>query len=174
MQGTGTMIGQTFWSGVVLIPLVVLNRYPYNNGHLLVAPRVHRGRLDELSGPDLLEPIETVRRMVGILDRMLRPQGYNVGLNRARPPGPACPDTSTGTSYPAGTATPTSCRCSAHTKVIVESLYEFYDRLIDESAQKAWPSCPRIVRDVVHQPIACCSSLATRRSTERLSPCSSY
>src|SRR5437763_233590 len=52
-----------------------LNRYPYNNGHLLVAPIVHRGSLTELSGGDLTEPLETVRRVVGVLDRMLRPQG---------------------------------------------------------------------------------------------------
>ena len=38
--------------------VVVLNRFPYNNGHLLVAPRVHCGRLEELTGPDLLEPVE--------------------------------------------------------------------------------------------------------------------
>ena len=55
--------------------MVVLNRYPYNNGHLLVAPRVHRGTLGELSGPDLVEPIETIRWMIHVLDRMLRPAG---------------------------------------------------------------------------------------------------
>ncbi len=54
--------------------IVVLNRYPYNNGHLLVAPRVHRGTLAELEGPDLIEPIQTLRRMTLILDRMLRPK----------------------------------------------------------------------------------------------------
>ena len=36
--------------------VVVLNRFPYNNGHLLVAPRVHRGTLGELSGAELTEP----------------------------------------------------------------------------------------------------------------------
>ena len=45
---------------------VFLNRYPYNNGHLLVAPLLHRGTLGELSGPDLLEPIETIREAVTV------------------------------------------------------------------------------------------------------------
>src|SRR3954452_18218699 len=68
------------WRGANSV--VFLNRFPYNNGHLLVAPVVHRGTLGELSGADLTEPIETVRRMVAVLDRMLRPQGYNIGLNQ--------------------------------------------------------------------------------------------
>ena len=67
--------------------VVVLNRYPYNNGHLLVSPCVHRSTLGELKGPELSEPIETVQRMMGILDRMLQPQGYNVGLNQGKAAG---------------------------------------------------------------------------------------
>src|SRR5262249_17593452 len=63
---------------------VVLNRYPYNNGHLLVAPNVHRGTLTELEGRDLLEPIETIRRMIALLERMFRPQGFNIGLNQGK------------------------------------------------------------------------------------------
>ena len=112
--------------------MVVLNRFPYNNGHLLVAPRVHRGSLADLTGPDLVEPIETIRWMIGILDRMLRPQGYNVGLNLGKAAGAGLPGHSTGTSFRAGTATRTSCRSWRQTKVIVESLFEFYDRLIEE------------------------------------------
>src|SRR6476620_7501530 len=50
--------------------IVVLNRYPYNNGHLLVAPTVHRGTLEELAGVAPLEPIETLQRIVRILDRI--------------------------------------------------------------------------------------------------------
>src|ERR1700722_16047979 len=40
--------------------VVLLNRFPYNNGHLLVAPRVHKGKLDELTTEELLEPLETL------------------------------------------------------------------------------------------------------------------
>ena len=84
-------IGRTWsWSGATR-SFVMLNRYPYNNGHLLVAPRVHRGTLGELEGPDLLEPIETVQRMIAILDRMLQPQGYNIGLNQGKAAGAGLP-----------------------------------------------------------------------------------
>src|ERR1700732_5598078 len=63
------------------LSVVVLNRFPYNNGHLLVAPRAHKGRLDELTADELLETMETLRRMVGVLDERMQPDGYNVGLN---------------------------------------------------------------------------------------------
>src|SRR5262245_2260195 len=71
--------------------VVVLNRFPYNNGHLLVAPRAHKGRMDELDSAELLEVMETVRRMVGQLDVLMQPDGYNVGLNLGRAAGAGLP-----------------------------------------------------------------------------------
>jgi len=112
--------------------VVVLNRFPYNNGHILVAPLVHRGLLAELSGPDLLEPIETVRWMIGILDRMLRPQGYNVGLNLGRAAGAGLPGHLHWHIVPRWDGDTNFMPVLAHTKVIVESLFEFYDRLVEE------------------------------------------
>src|SRR5207342_2532225 len=70
---------------------VVLNRFPYNNGHLLVAPLAHKGRLDELDTTELLELQETLRRMIGVLDQAMTPDGYNVGLNLGRVAGAGLP-----------------------------------------------------------------------------------
>ncbi len=111
---------------------VILNRYPYNNGHLLVAPRVHRGTLGELEGPDLLEPIETIRRMVAILDRMLQPQGYNIGLNQGKAAGAGLPGHLHWHIVPRWDGDTNFMPILGHTKVIVESLHEFYDRLLEE------------------------------------------
>src|SRR6266852_3594204 len=61
--------------------VVVLNRFPYSNGHLLVAPIAHIGTLDELDADELLETMESIRRMVRILDSLMHPAGYNIGLN---------------------------------------------------------------------------------------------
>jgi ATP adenylyltransferase len=71
--------------------VVVINRFPYNNGHLLVAPRAHNGRLDELTADELLETMETLRRMVSVLDGLMRPDGYNIGLNLGRSAGAGLP-----------------------------------------------------------------------------------
>jgi len=69
----------------------VLNRYPYNNGHILVAPRSHRGRLDELGPEQQLGVAAAITHMVGLLERVLRADGFNVGLNLGRVAGAGLP-----------------------------------------------------------------------------------
>lgn len=109
---------------------VFLNRYPYNNGHLLVAPRVHRGRLEELEGPALVEPLETVRECVRVLDVMLTPQGYNIGLNLGKSAGAGLPGHLHWHIVPRWDGDTNFMPVLGETKVIVESLLAFYDRLI--------------------------------------------
>lgn len=71
--------------------IAILNRYPYNNGHLLVAPCMHRARLDELTTAEQMELVEGVTRMVGLLERVLSPDGFNVGLNLGQAAGAGLP-----------------------------------------------------------------------------------
>lgn len=71
--------------------ITVLNRYPYNNGHLLVAPQRHLGRLDGLTPDEQLELSQTLTRMVGLLEKTIQPQGFNIGLNLGRTAGAGLP-----------------------------------------------------------------------------------
>jgi ATP adenylyltransferase len=112
--------------------IVVLNRYPYNNGHLLVAPCSHRETLAELSSCDLLEPIETIRKMTVILDRMFRPQGYNIGLNQGKSAGAGLPGHLHWHIVPRWDGDTNFMPILADSKVLIESLYEFYDRITEE------------------------------------------
>ena len=112
--------------------VVVLNRFPYNNGHLLVAPRAHRGSLVEVSGAELFEPLQTLQRCMGVLDRMLRPQGYNVGLNQGKSAGAGLPGHLHWHIVPRWDGDSNFMPVLGQTKVIVESLLEFYDRFIAE------------------------------------------
>ncbi|MEJ2024869.1 MAG: HIT domain-containing protein [Deltaproteobacteria bacterium] len=61
--------------------MVIMNRYPYNNGHLLVAPVRHVGSLDSLSEDELLDLMEMVRRAINALKKQMNPEGFNVGIN---------------------------------------------------------------------------------------------
>jgi len=112
--------------------VVVLNRFPYNNGHLLVAPRVHRATLGELSGEELLEPLETIRESIAVIDRMFRPHGYNVGLNQGHAAGAGLPGHLHWHVVPRWDGDTNFMPVLGHAKVIVESLLEFYDRFVAE------------------------------------------
>jgi ATP adenylyltransferase len=71
--------------------LTVLNRYPYNNGHLLVAPKRHVARLDDLEAAEQLDLVQTIAAMIGLLERSIRAEGFNVGLNLGQVAGAGLP-----------------------------------------------------------------------------------
>lgn len=62
----------------------VMNRYPYNVGHLLVAPNAHKARLDQLEDAELLEVWTLTRDMQLLLERVMQPHGFNLGVNLGR------------------------------------------------------------------------------------------
>ena len=64
--------------------LVMMNKFPYINGHLLVAPVRHVATLDQLTKMEMGELLATVEQSVGILKTVMQPDGYNVGLNLGR------------------------------------------------------------------------------------------
>jgi ATP adenylyltransferase len=71
--------------------VVILNRFPYNNGHLLVAPLTHLGWPDELADHDLLDAQQLIVKYVGRLERLLAAEGFNVGLNLGHVAGAGLP-----------------------------------------------------------------------------------
>jgi ATP adenylyltransferase len=71
---------------------VIMNRYPYNNGHLLVAPIQHVPALDQLSDKENLDLLLMVRKSIDILKKIVNPEGFNVGLNLGRVAGAGMED----------------------------------------------------------------------------------
>ena len=71
--------------------ITVLNRYPYNSGHLLIAPQRHVSRLDELTSVENSELSSGITEMVGLLEKVVQPQGFNIGLNLGRVAGAGLP-----------------------------------------------------------------------------------
>lgn len=70
------------WVG--LHSMVLMNRYPYNNGHLLVAPLKHVNELEQLNQRETVDLLGRVRKSVEILKEVMHPEGFNVGLNLGR------------------------------------------------------------------------------------------
>ena len=61
--------------------LIMLNRYPYIGGHLMVVPLRHTGELDELSDEEQLDLIHAVCQARAALQCAFAPEGYNIGMN---------------------------------------------------------------------------------------------
>lgn len=60
---------------------VILNRFPYTSGHLMVAPNEHIANLEELDDETLYELFELIRRSVVAIKKSFSPQGFNIGAN---------------------------------------------------------------------------------------------
>lgn len=63
---------------------VILNSYPYNPGHLMVAPFRHLATLDELTDEELFEHFDLVRRSARAIREAYKPEGFNIGINLGR------------------------------------------------------------------------------------------
>jgi ATP adenylyltransferase len=61
--------------------LVMMNKYPYINGHLLVAPLRHLGSPDQLEQSEMVDLLTMVSHSVNILKKVMKAEGFNVGLN---------------------------------------------------------------------------------------------
>jgi len=71
--------------------VVLINRYPYANGHLLVAPRAHKAEMEELSIDELADIGRQTTEAVRLLKRAVSAQGFNIGINLGRVAGAGVP-----------------------------------------------------------------------------------
>lgn len=112
--------------------VTVLNLYPYNNGHLLVAPCSHRARLDELSNAEQTELAEAITQMVGLLERVLHPEGFNIGLNLGQVAGAGLPSHLHWHVVPRWNGDTNFMSTLASVRVIPQSLEALWEALIGE------------------------------------------
>lgn len=70
---------------------VVLNAYPYNSGHVMIAPYQHVGSLEELDDETLLEMGKLVQLTIKALRKAFSPDGFNIGVNIGRAAGAGVP-----------------------------------------------------------------------------------
>jgi ATP adenylyltransferase len=111
------------------LSVVFLNRYPYNNGHLLIAPNAHKANLDDLTKEELLDSQETIRLCVRTLGELMHPDGYNVGLNLGRAAGAGLPGHLHWHIVPRWNGDTNFMPILADVKVIVQSLDALYQLL---------------------------------------------
>jgi ATP adenylyltransferase len=114
------------------LAVTILNRYPYNNGHLLVCPRAHKADPHELTDAETLELQRTMERLMAALRRTIRPDGFNVGLNLGRAAGAGVPGHLHWHVVPRWNGDVNFMPAIAGTKVIVQSLESLHELLTRE------------------------------------------
>lgn len=108
---------------------VMLNRYPYNNGHLMIAPYRHVGTLEALTSEEWQEIGRLLVQFQRRLTRLLHPHGFNIGLNLGRPAGAGVPGHLHAHLVPRWNGDTNFMPVIAKTKVISQSLDELYRQL---------------------------------------------
>jgi ATP adenylyltransferase len=108
---------------------VILNKFPYNNGHLLVIPYHHTSDLNDLDPDTMLEMMKTVELVVTAMKRIMRPDGFNVGMNLGRSAGAGIEEHLHMHVVPRWNGDTNFMPVIGGTKVISESLEDSYKRI---------------------------------------------
>lgn len=109
--------------------MVVLNKFPYNSGHVLVLPRRHCGDLLELSEAEYAAVTASIRRVMKAMNELYQPGGVNVGLNHGAVAGAGIPEHLHFHVIPRWSGDCNFFPLIADTKVLVENLEQTWDRL---------------------------------------------
>lgn len=119
--------------------IVMLNRFPYNNGHLLIAPIRHIGGLEQATNDELLEMIKLVRESQKALSLAIKPHGFNIGMNFGRCAGAGLPDHLHIHIVPRWDGDTNFMSVCSDTKVISQSLTELLELLKQISTEHNLP-----------------------------------
>ncbi len=118
---------------------VVFNKFPYNNGHLLIVPNRHIADFVNASDDELLDLMRLVRDSQRLLSLAISPHGFNVGMNFGRCAGAGLPDHVHIHVVPRWDGDTNYMHVCSDTDVISQGLTELYDKLVDISRTEQLP-----------------------------------
>jgi ATP adenylyltransferase len=119
--------------------LVMLNKFPYNNGHLLLASIRHVAGLDELDDGEMLELAKLIIASQKVLTLAIKPHGFNIGTNFGRCAGAGLPDHLHIHIVPRWDGDTNFMDVCADTDVISQSMKDLYKQLKAASAENNLP-----------------------------------
>ena len=119
--------------------VVVLNRFPYNNGHLLIAPVRHIAGLEQADEAELLEITKLIRETQKVLSLAINPHGFNIGMNFGRCAGAGLPEHMHVHVVPRWDGDTNFMSVCSDTKVISQSLTELFEELKRVSRENNLP-----------------------------------
>ncbi len=119
--------------------IVVLNKFPYNNGHLLIAPVRHIPDFEQASEAELVETLKLIRESQKALQLAIGPQGYNVGMNFGRCAGAGLPEHMHVHIVPRWEGDTNFMSVCSDTDVVSQSLNELFEQLRQVSEKNNLP-----------------------------------
>jgi ATP adenylyltransferase len=108
---------------------IILNAFPYSNGHLMVVPYQHTATFDTLSDAEMLEAMHLIRISIRLLTTVIHPDGFNLGVNMGRVAGAGIADHLHWHIVPRWNGDTNFMPVLADVRVIPESLQVMYARL---------------------------------------------
>jgi ATP adenylyltransferase len=108
---------------------IIMNYYPYNNGHLMIVPYRHLSKLVNLTPEEQSEMMMLLIKCEEILKHALRPDGINIGMNLGKVAGAGIDDHIHFHIVPRWNGDTNFMPVVGHTKVLVQALYESWDLL---------------------------------------------
>jgi ATP adenylyltransferase len=120
---------------VTPLSVVLLNAYPYTNGHLLIAPRAHKADLEELTEAEQLDLQLQTTRGVKLLKRAISPQGFNIGINLGRSAGAGIPSHLHQHAVPRWGGDTNFMSVVGETRVVPEAISQMYAELVRVAAE---------------------------------------
>jgi len=108
---------------------ILMNLFPYNNGHLMIAPYEHVNTLEKLPLATLTEIMAMSQQTMAILGKSIRAEGFNLGVNQGKIAGAGIAEHLHFHIVPRWTGDTNFMPVTGHTKVMVQGLTETYDSL---------------------------------------------
>ena len=108
---------------------IILNKYPYNPGHLMIVPYRHLAKLDELTDAERCDHFEIVSRSVKVLRQVFKPAGFNIGINTGRAAGAGIDDHIHTHVVPRWAGDTNFMTVMSDIKVIPDALAKTYEKL---------------------------------------------
>ncbi|MCX5706704.1 MAG: HIT domain-containing protein [Candidatus Omnitrophica bacterium] len=115
--------------------LAMLNIFPYNNGHILIAPQRHIGKLSQLKKEEGLDLFNALNKAQKLLRKVLNPDGYNIGINLSKSAGAGITGHLHIHIVPRWRGDTNFMPTLFSTKVISQSLDELYQKLKNAQAK---------------------------------------
>ena len=112
--------------------IVLINRFPYTNGHLLIAPRAHKADLEQMTNDEHLDLQQQTTETIRLLKRAISAQGFNLGVNLGRCAGAGLPGHVHQHVVPRWAGDTNFMSVVGEVRVVPQAMSQLYDELMAE------------------------------------------